>query len=343
MKKYVLPSADGQDTARGWEWLTALSPILLMMVVNYRWSAVWAVVTAAAGYLAVTVLWQWLGLMPLHVAPALLCGVLVTCCLPASAPVWLSAMAGLLGGVVMVIPALVNRLAKKDLLSCPVYLSALAGFLAVRGLFADRFAAYSLPVMWADTDVVASATPLASLGQPVSQETMSHLFWGVEAGSMGGGPVLAVLFAFVYLQSRRRVSPLPAAAMVGTVALLSHLLWQQPLYGLFAGGTLLAAVLVGDEGFLHVGWKGRLVTGAVAGVVTVLCRLYWGVDGAAVGVLAAGVVTPILHVLYHLACRYVHPVVRWVYAFLCRVVPPLWQKIVGFIRLLREKFAKTEN
>ena len=164
MKKRLLPSADGQDTARAWDWLTALSPILLMMVVNYRWSAVWAVVTAAAGYLAAAVLWRHLRLMPLHVAPALLCGVLVTCCLPSSAPVWLSAMAGLLGGVVMVIPPLVNRLAKKDLLSCPVYFPALAGFLAVRYLFAAQFTAFSLPVMWENTDVVASATPLGVAG-----------------------------------------------------------------------------------------------------------------------------------------------------------------------------------
>lgn len=317
MKEKWLPSAHGQDTARAWDWLTALSPMLLMMVVNYHWSPVWAVVTAAAGYVAVAVLWHHLKLLPLHVAPALLCGVLVTCCLPSSAPVWLSAMAGLLGGAVMVVPALVNRLAKKDLLSCPVYFPALVGFLAVRGLFAPQFAAFSLPAMWETTDVVASATPLASLGQPVSQEAMSHLFWGFEAGSMGGGPAPAVLLGFVFLLIRRRVSPLPAATMVGTVALLSYLLWQQPLYALLAGGTLLAAVLVGDEGFLPVGWKGRLVTGAVAGVVTVLCRLWWGMDGAAVGVLAAGVLTPILHLCYHGLCR--------------------------FAVYLREKFAKTEN
>lgn len=317
MNKRLLPSADGQDTARAWDWLTALSPMLLMMVVNYRWPAVWAAVTAAAGYLAAAVLWQWLNLMPLHVAPALLCSVLVTCCLPSSAPVWLSAMAGLLGGVVMVVPPLVNRVAKKDLLSCPVYFPALAGYLAVRGLFAGQFTAFSLPVMWVRPDAVASATPLVSLGQPATQEGMFHLFWGFDAGSMGGGPVPAVLLAFVFLLIRRRVSPLPAATMVGAVALLSYLLWRQPVYALFAGGTLLAAALVGDEGFLPVGWKGRLVTGGVAGVVTVLCRLWWSMDGAAVGVLAAGVLTPILHVAYHGICR--------------------------LIRFLRDKFAKSEN
>ena len=73
-------SADGQDIARGWDWVTALSPLLLMMVVNYRWAAVWAVLTATAGYAAMTVGWQWLRLTPCRVAPALVCGVLVACC-----------------------------------------------------------------------------------------------------------------------------------------------------------------------------------------------------------------------------------------------------------------------
>ena len=130
-KKRIPASADGQDTARAWDWLTALSPMLLMMLVNYRWSAVLAVLAATAGCLAVTALWQWARLMPLRVAPALLCGVLVACCLPASAPVWLAALAGVAGAVVTVIPAVVNRILRRDLLSCPVYLSALAGFLAV--------------------------------------------------------------------------------------------------------------------------------------------------------------------------------------------------------------------
>ena len=44
MKTYGVPrTVDGQDTARAKDWLTALSPLLLMMVVNYRWSAVLAV------------------------------------------------------------------------------------------------------------------------------------------------------------------------------------------------------------------------------------------------------------------------------------------------------------
>ena len=316
-KKRIPASADGQDAARAWDWLTALSPMVLMMVVNYRWPAVLAVLTATAGCLAVTAMWQWLSLMPLRLSPSLLCGVLVACCLPASAPMWLAALAGIVGGVAAGIPALINRLAKQDVLSCPVYFSALTGYLAVRYAFAAHFSAFALPLMWVQPDAVASATPLAALGDPTAQESLSRLFWGFDAGSMGGGPAPALLLSFGYLLLCRRVRPLPVAAMAGTVALLSWMVWDSPFYAVLAGGTLLASLLVADESFLHVGWKGRLAGGVTAGVVTVLCRLWWHMDGAAVGVLAAAVLTPILHVIYHGLCR--------------------------FARFLMQKFAKTEN
>ena len=346
-KKRIPASVDGQDTARAWDWLTALSPMLLMMLVNYRWSAVAAVLTATAGCLAVTAMWQWLSLMPLRLAPALLCGVLVACCLPASAPMWLAALAGVIGAAVVAIPAVVNLLAKKTVLSCPVYFSALTGYLAVRWFFATYFTAFSLPVMWTRVDTVASATPLAALATPERQEDLSRLFWGFDAGSMGGGPVPALLLGFAYLLLRRRVRPLPVAAMAGTVALLSWMVWNSPFYAVLGGGTLLASLLVADESFLHVGWKGRLASGVTAGVVTVLCRLWWHTDGSAVGVLAAALLTPVLHVIYHALCRYVPPVARAIYGALCRYVPPVARAVYGLLRRfagwLKQKFAKTEN
>lgn len=317
LKKGVAPSADGQDNARAKDWLVALSPLLLMMVVNYRWSAVWAVITAAAGYLTVTVGWNLLGLMPRRVAPALVCGVLVTACLPAGNPVWVAATAGLLAAVVAVIPALVNRLVKRDMLSCPVFFPALSGYLLTRWLFPARFAVYTLPLMWERVDTVAAATPLAGLSDPDAAAQLPQLFWGFEAGSMGNGPAMAVLFGLAYLLLRRRVQILSPVAMGSVVFLLSWMCWGMPTYALLAGGALLAMVLVGDEGFVHVGWKGRLIAGATAGAVMVWLRHRYGVDGAAVALLSAGVLTPVLHVSYHGVCR--------------------------FVRFLREKFAKSEN
>ena len=44
--------------------------------------------------------------------------------------------------------------------------------------------------------------------------------------------------------------------------------------------------------------------GVTAGAVTMLCRVWWRIDGAAIGVLAAAMLTPVLHVSYHGLCRF---------------------------------------
>lgn len=288
-----------KDRDRAWDWLTALSPVLMMMVVNYRGQAVGAVLSAAAGWFVMTVVWYHLKLTAFRPVLMLLCGVLVGCCLPAAAPWWLAALAGGLAASVAVIPATISRFFPSVSLTCPVCFPALSGYLMVRWLFASRFSGFALPVMWTGMDTVASATPLASLGGELGEESLLWLFWGLRSGSMGGGPAPAILLAGLFLLLRRRLRPLPTAAMLGLVALLSAVMWDMALYGLLAGGTLLAAMLLGDETFICVGWKGQITAGLLAGAVTVLCRAKWSMDGAALGVVAACLLIPLLHIAYH--------------------------------------------
>ena len=49
----------------------------------------------------------------------------------------------------------------------------------------------------------------------------------------------------------------------------------------------------------------RVPLGVVAGIVTVLCRVWWRMDGSALGVLAACLLTPLLRLLYHAVERLV--------------------------------------
>lgn len=300
------------------DWLTALSPMLLMMVVYHRWAAVWAVVCATAGYAAAMVLWCWLLAQPVHIAPALLCGVVVAACLPATTAVWVAALAGLVAGVAAVLPLLAARLCKDDSIICPLYFPALTGYVVVRYACAAQFAHYTLPVMWAASEGAVSAAPLTALSRGVeTAESVHRLFWGFTAGSMGGTCTVALLLGFIYLLLCRRVRLWAPMAMVAVVSALSWCFWSAPAYGLLIGGTLLAALLMGEGSFVFVGWKGQLCAGVLAGGVTVACRLWWGMDGSAVGVLAAGLLIPVLHIAYH----------------------AVWPWVV----VLAHKFAKTEK
>ena len=289
------------DTARSWDWLTALSPLLLMMVYNYGLPAVWAVLGAAAGYLAVSVLWRLIRVPGFHLAPALVCGTLVAACLPATAPAWVAMVAGAVGGCVAGIPYGVDWLAHKPLFSCPVYLPALTGYLSARWLFATHLVGATLPAMWTPPDAVAGATPLAAMAAgSVDAQRLHWMFWGFDVGSMGSAPMLAILLGGTYLVLRRRANVLSPLAMLAVVALAFQWRLRLPAYGLLSGGAVLAALLLGDGVFVRVGWKGQLTAGLIGGGVTVFCRLRYGVDGAAVGVLIACVATTILLFVYRL-------------------------------------------
>ena len=304
------------DVSKAWDWLTALSPLLLMMVVNYP-AAKWLALFASLGCLAVTALCYLVGLLPISPAPALVCGVLVTCCLPETAPAWVALVAGVFGGVAMGLVALVEMGFRKTEPTCPIYLPALTGYLAVRWLWAERLVGETIPALWLP-DGVAGATPLATMAEGgVSADRLEKMFWGFDVGSMGSGPVLAVMLGCAFMMLRRRVNPLSTAAMLAVVAVAFQLRFAMPAFGLLAGGTMLAAVLLGDGGFVPLGWKGHLVSGAIAGGVTVFCRWRYGTDGAAVGVLFACVATTVLWAIYRL----------------------LRPKMAA----LTQKFAKTEN
>ena len=66
-----------QDKERALDWLTALSPVVLMSIFYYRWAAVLLSLLAMAGYLAVAALLQWGNLWRGRVAPAAVSGVLM--------------------------------------------------------------------------------------------------------------------------------------------------------------------------------------------------------------------------------------------------------------------------
>ncbi len=322
MTKRPIFTAEKEELDRYGDWLTALSPLLMMMVVNYGWTAVWTVLCAAVGYLGGMKLWHLVRVTSFHPVPALVCGVLVACCLPTQSPLWLSALAGLVGAVVSGIPPLMGRVVKRVAFVCPVYLPALVGYLTVRWAFADRFARVILPAMGVRADVVAGATPLVTMGADgVTTERLHWMFWGYESGSMGSGPALALFFGCAYLLLRRRVQPLPMAGMLLVVAGAFQWRWGTPAFGLLAGGTLLAAMLLGDGVLLRMErrekWIAGTVAGVIAGAVTVFYRMRWAVDGAAVGVLVACLLTTVAFLLY----------------------PVFWR----LVRYLREKFAKSEN
>lgn len=290
---------DLQEREYTLDWLTALSPILLIALCYYRWAAVGVVLMATAGYLTAAVLLQWAGVLACRTAPAVTAGMLAAFCLPATTPLWAAALAGAIAAPMAALPGLLARIKPGWPISRPLLYPALVGYLLVRLAFPAHTTTYTMPVQWAPLDSVSTATPLAGLGEPLAINDGVRLLLGVHAGSIGGGCVPVILLAGVYLLLRRRLRLIVPGVMLATVSLLSWMVWGAPLYGLLAGGTVLAALLVADRMVAPASYGAQAVAGVVAGGTTVLLRAAAGMDGAAVGVLLAGVLAPVYAPFLH--------------------------------------------
>ncbi|MBQ5841496.1 MAG: RnfABCDGE type electron transport complex subunit D [Clostridia bacterium] len=297
------------------DWLTALLPILLFSWVYYRWPAFWLEVLAVGGYLMAERLLQPLIVLRGGIVSALVTGLLAAFCLPATTPYWPAALVGALAALAAAAPELLSKRWPQSPFSRPLLQPALVGYLLVRAVFPAATGGFAFPVQWRGLDGITAATPLVTEGT----EPLSHLFFGIESGSIGGTCEAVVLLGAAYLLLRRRLRLLPAGCMLAVVALFSWIGSGRPLDGLLCGGTLLAALLLADGAYAPVSYADQAMVGVAAGLVTALLRLFTATSGAAAGVLATGLLQPALPSIYRFS--------RWVWSWLQPALATLWRLV----------------
>ena len=164
----------------------------------------------------------------------------------------------------------------------------------------------SLAVTLGDADVVAGATPLASLGGGTLPEaTLGDMFIGNIGGCIGEVSSLLLLLGGVYLLVRRVITWHIPVAYLGTVAVLTYLFPQVTnslsfmLYELMAGGLIIAAVFMAtDYATSPLTPIGRIIYGVGCGVITVLIRYFGGyAEGASFAVLIMNLLVWYLDIL----------------------------------------------
>lgn len=287
---------DFQDKERNLDWLTALFPILIMAVYYYRWAAVLVPLLALAGYVAGAVLLQWAKGMPCRVLPGTVTALLIGFCLPSSVPLWLPALAGCVAALIEAVPLLVGRRWPGRSLARPLLHPALTGVLAVGLLFPTLVQAVTVPAMWSGSDG-ATVSSLAGLFDPSVAVERIRLFFGVYPGKMGQTCAPVILLAAAFLLLRRRLRLIAPACMLAVVSLLSWAVWDSPLYGVLAGGTLLSALLLADRTVAPAGYGSQITAGVLAGGMTVLLRYALHTDGTVPAVLLACVLSPLYPLL----------------------------------------------
>ena len=207
-------------------------------------------------------------------------GVLMALTMPAAAGWWMMIIGALFA--IVVVKQLYGGIGKNFLNP------ALAGRAFLMASYATLMTSWVTPsALKGAVDGVTMATPLSYLYSGAAMPnyyTLSNLFLGIRAGSIGEISTLALLIGGAYLLIRKVITWHIPVSFIGTVALLclifghkgySNADWM--LYNLVSGGLVLGAFFMATDYCTGpVTDKGRVIFGIGCGVLTVLIRYFGG-------------------------------------------------------------------
>lgn len=210
---------------------------------------------------------------------AVVTGILLAFCIPASAPYWMPVIGAFFA--IVIVKQLFGGLGKNFMnpaLAARAFLFSWPVIMTTWPL-----AGVQLP-LWGDiTDAMTGATPLAALKSGVlPNEMLQDLFLGQISGSMGEISAIVLLLGGFYLWVRGVITPRIPLAYIGTMAVLTFLFapegvvaWQYMLTHLLSGGLILGAVFMAtDYSTSPVTKRGQLLFGIGCGLLTVFIRFF---------------------------------------------------------------------
>lgn len=206
-------------------------------------------------------------------------GMLLAFCLPVSVPLWMPAVGSFFA--IVIVKQLYGGIGKNVVnpaLAARVFLFlAFPGDMARFTAPSEKLPAFSLK----GADIVASATPLASLKEGVAPpDSLLDLFLGNCAGCIGEISVLLLLAGALYLFVRKIITWQIPVCYIATVAVLSYLFpasgmdaVQYVLSTLCSGGLILGAFFMATDYVTSpVTYRGRIFYGIGCGLITVFIR-----------------------------------------------------------------------
>jgi electron transport complex protein RnfD len=153
-------------------------------------------------------------------------------------------------------------------------------------------------------DGFTGATPLALMKFDHIETSPIALFLGTVAGSAGETSAGLILLCGLYLMIRRMMSWRIVVAVLGSAFLLSGAfylknaeLYPSPFFTLASGGLMLGAVFMAtDMVSSPVTARGLWIYGALIGSVTVIIRLFGGLnEGVMYAILLGNAATPLIN------------------------------------------------
>lgn len=146
-------------------------------------------------------------------------------------------------------------------------------------------------------DGTTRATPLALMKMEGISTDYVKLFFGNVGGSLGETSAFLIIIGGLYLIYKGYVDWCIPASYLGSVAILSVILGQDPVFHLLSGGLMLGAFFMAtDMVTTPLSRLGKMIFGIGAGFFTVLIRLYGGYpEGVSFSILLMNAFTPLIN------------------------------------------------
>ncbi len=173
---------------------------------------------------------------------------------------------------------------------------AIVGRIALAVGFASRMTNYPLPAN--GIDAFSSATPLAVAGE-VGAESYVTLLLGQHGGVLGETCAITLILGGLYLIWTKVISPVIPVTYIATVAVLSLIGGQDPIYQLLSGGLMLGAFFMATDYVTSpTTTKGKLVFGIGLGIITCAIRFLGTMnEGVSFAILLMNLTVPYIEVL----------------------------------------------
>lgn len=214
-------------------------------------------------------------------------GVLLAMNLPVTLPIWMAVIGSFVA--IVIVKQLFGGIGQN--FANP----AITARIVLMVSFTSAMTNWAVPFCYRDSvDAVTGATPLVS-----GDASYLNLFLGNVGGCLGETSAVALLIGGLYLAARRIISLAAPVSFIGTLALLSAVSGDDPLYAILSGGVFLGAFFMAtDYATTPITTKGRIVFGIGCGAITFVIRHFGSYpEGVSFSILLMNVLTPYIEQL----------------------------------------------
>lgn len=266
--------------------IVALIPASIAGIYFFGLRAVSLILASTIAAVLTEIVFQKLRNKPVTISDgsAIVTGVLLALNLPPGLPLWMAVV----GGIVAIS---LGKQIYGGLGSNP-FNPALIGRVFLMIAFTTPMTTWINPV-----DGTTGATPLTMMKMEGIATDYMKLFLGNIGGSLGETSAAMIILGGLYLVYKGHVDWQIPVSYLGTVAVLTTILGQDPIFHLLSGGLMLGAFFMAtDMVTTPLSRLGKIIFGIGAGFFTVLIRLYGGYpEGVSFSILLMNAFTPIIN------------------------------------------------